>query len=142
MFELKPISTEAIPAALDKAERYRLLDEPAQAESICRDVLAIDPHNQRALVTLLLSLTEQFRSGPAECFKQAEAVLSRLHGEYERLYYHGIIWERRGLARAMQGRQGSASVAYAWIREAMGYYERAEQIRPHGNDDALLRWNS
>ena len=45
-FTLKPISPEAIPEALQKAERYRLLNEPAQAESLCQDVLAVEPNNQ------------------------------------------------------------------------------------------------
>jgi hypothetical protein len=142
MSDFKPISRDAIPLALDKAERYRLLNEPAQAESICLDVLAVDPQNQQALVMLLLSLTDQFRGGPAECFHQAQEVLPKLHGEYERLYYGGLIFERRGQATAIQGGPGSARVAYAWVRQAMDCYEKAERIRPHGNDDTLLRWNS
>src|SRR5882672_6689674 len=107
MFELKRISPEAIPLALEKAERYRLLNEPDMAESICLDVLEIDPHNQQALVMLLLALTDQFPTGRAECFSQAQAVVPRLTGEYERLYYSGIIWERHGQARADQGGPGS-----------------------------------
>jgi hypothetical protein len=142
MSDFKPISPEAIPLALEKAERYRLLDEPAQAESICLDVLAVDPENQQALVMLLLALTDQFRGGPSECFGQAEAVVPRLRGEYERFYYSGLIRERRGHARAIQGGPGSTSAAFGWIRQAMDHFERAEQLRPPGNDDALLRWNS
>jgi hypothetical protein len=142
MFEFKAISREAVPAALEKAERYRLLNEPAQAESICLDVLAVEPHNEPALVMLLLALTDQFRTGPSECFQQAEAVVPRLSGEYERLYYRGIIWERRGHARAIQGGPGSAAVAYDWIKKAMHFYEQAEALRPAGNDDVLLRWNT
>src|SRR5262245_5730837 len=57
MFEPKPISRDAIPAALAKAERYRLLNEPLEAESICLDVLQIDGANQDAIVMLLLALT-------------------------------------------------------------------------------------
>ena len=38
-----------MPAALEKALRYRLLNEPVEAESICRDVLEVDPDNQAAL---------------------------------------------------------------------------------------------
>src|SRR5262249_23431977 len=142
MFDFKPISREAIPLALEKAERYRLLNEPAQAESICLDVLAVEPEHQEALVTLLLALTDQFRTGPAECFRQAEAVLPPLHGEYERLYYSGLVWERRGHARALQGGPGSAAVAHAWVVKAMHFFAQAERVRPAGNDDALLRWNS
>ncbi len=33
-FELKTLSPEAVPRALAKAERYRLLNEPGEAESI------------------------------------------------------------------------------------------------------------
>jgi len=63
MFELKHLSPEAIPAALEKALRYRLLNEPAEAESICHDVLTIDPENQEALVMLLLAITDRFGKG-------------------------------------------------------------------------------
>ncbi len=142
MLDFKPISRDAVPLALEKAERYRLLNEPAQAESICLDVLAVDSENQQALVMLLLALTDQFRTGPAECFKQAEAVIPKLHGEYERLYYNGILWERRGYAHALQRVKGSGPVAYSWVRKALDFYEQAERLRPPGNDDALLRWNN
>ena len=85
MPDFKIISRDAIPQALEKAERYRLLNEPAQAESICLDVLAVDPENQRVLVLLILALTDQFQTGPTDCIRQAEALVPRLHGEYERL---------------------------------------------------------
>jgi hypothetical protein len=99
IFELKPLTREAIPKALEKAERYRLLNEPAQAESICLDVLQIDPGNQQALVMLLLALTDQFEQGMAGTVTQAREVLTRLTDEYARLYYAGIIAERRAGAR-------------------------------------------
>jgi hypothetical protein len=142
MFDLKPISRDAIPAALEKAERYRLLNEPEQAESICLDVLAVDADNQPAVVALLLALTEQFGEGSADRFHQAEALIAKLRGDYEAFYYHGILWERRAYARAMHQSPGSATVAYAWIKKAMEYFEKAEKVRPAGNDDAILRWNS
>jgi hypothetical protein len=142
MFTLKQISAAAVPAALEKAERYRLLNEPEQAESICLDVLAVEPENQAALVMLLLALTDQFRGGHADCLARAEAVLPRLRGEYERLYYAGIVWERRGLARLHQGGPGGAKAAGAWMHKAMEFFERAEAVRPPGNDDAILRWNT
>jgi hypothetical protein len=142
MSDFKPISRDAVPLALEKAERYRLLNEPIQAESICRDVLAVEPDNQQALVMLLLSLTDQFMTGPADCFHHAEEVVAQLQGEYQRLYFRGIIWERHGYARAAHGGPGSATVAYEWIRQAMDFYEQAERLRPPGNDEALLRYNS
>jgi hypothetical protein len=142
MADFKTISRDAVPLALKKAERYRLLNEPAHAESICLDVLAVDPENQEALVMLILALTDQFQPGRTDCFRQAEAVVPRLRGEYERYYYSGIIHERRASARASQGGPGSETVAYQWVRQAMDFYEQAERIRPRDNDDALLRWNS
>jgi hypothetical protein len=141
MPDLKPISRDAIPLAMEKAERYRLLNEPAQAESICLDILAVDPENQQTLVMLLLALTDQFLTGPADCFSQAEAVVPKLHGEYERHYYRGIIYERRGYAWAARGGPGSSTAAYEWIRQAMDFFEQAERLRAPGNDDAILRWN-
>jgi hypothetical protein len=142
MFELKPLSREAIPRSLEKAERYRLLNEAAEAESICLDVLHIDPDNQQALVMLLLALTDQFerRLGPAS--GRAEDLLPRLRGEYERAYYAGIISERRAKARLGQGGPGAEFAAYEWLTEAMHCYERAEALSPKGNYDAILRWNT
>ena len=142
MFTLKPLAPEAVPKALEKAMRYRLLNEPEEAESICLDVLAVEPDNQDALVTLLLALTDQYRGGCGDCFARAHDLLPRLSGEYERHYYAGIIWERRANARLVQGGPGSGGVAFEWLRKAMDCYERAERLRPPGNDDALLRWNT
>lgn len=58
-YELKRISSSSIPSALQKAERYRIINDPSSAESICLDVLEVDPRNQEALVTLLLAITDQ-----------------------------------------------------------------------------------
>jgi hypothetical protein len=142
MFELKPLSREAVPAALEKAMRYRLLNEPGEAESICHDVLRIDPGNQQALVTLLLALTDRFGKGYAVGVAQTQEVLDQIRDPYERAYYGGIICERRAKALLQQGGPGAGFHAYEFLREAMASYEEAEAIRPSGNDDALLRWNA
>lgn len=143
MFQLKPISHEAIPSALAKAERYRLLNEPVQAESICQDVLEIDPDNQQALITMLLALTDQFGDkGLRGATARAQGILRRLGGEYERAYYAGIVCERRATALLGQGGPSFSSTAYDWLREAMTWYEKAEANRPAGNDDSILRWNT
>jgi hypothetical protein len=142
MFELKRLSKEAIPTAIEKALRYRLLNEPAEAESICHDVLYVDPENQEALVTLLLALTDRFAKGYAVGAAQAQEVLSRLSDPYKRAYYAGIICERRAKARLHQGHPGSGHDAYELLLEAMSSYEQAERLRPPRNDDALLHWNT
>jgi hypothetical protein len=142
MFLLKPLSKEAVPKALEKAERYRLLNEPGEAESICQDILRIDPENQQALITLLLARTDEFDHGVADAVARAREALSRLRGDYERAYYAGIICERRAKAQVRQGGPGSGYAAYHTLREAMEWYEKAEGLRPPGNDDARLRWNT
>jgi hypothetical protein len=142
MFELKPLSPEAIPAALEKAMRYRLLNEPGEAESICQDVLRIEPDNQQALVLLLLALTDRFSKGYAVSVTLAQEILPRLRQPYEQAYYAGIICERRAKAQLRHGSPGCGSGAYEFLREAMAWYEKAEALRPAGNDDALLRWNA
>ena len=112
MSDLKPLSREAIPAALEKAERYRLLNEPGEAESICLDVLRADPENQPALITLLLAVTDRFGKGYGVSDTQAKELLSRVKGEYERAYYAGILAERRAKAKLAQGTPGSRHYAY------------------------------
>ena len=142
MFEIKPISPEGVKLALEKASHYRLLNEPAEAESICHDVLMIEPENQEALVILLLALTDRFSKGYALGATQAQEVVARLKDEYQRHYYSGIINERRGKALLNRGVPGSGHDAYEWLREAMHDYEPAETFRPAGNEDAILRWNA
>ncbi len=142
MFELKRLSREAIPAALEKAMRYRLLNEPAEAESICLDVLRTEPDHQQALVTLLLALTDRFSKGYGVSDTRAEEVLERLQSEYDRAYYAGIICERKAKAQLSQGTPGSGFTAFELFRAAMSAYERAEALRPAANDDAVLRWNT
>ena len=142
MFDLKRLSSEAIDRSLAKAEHYRLLNEPEEAESICLDVLAISPNNQRALVILLLALTDQFPHGQADSISRATDILPRLDGEYERAYYAGIICERQANARLLVGTGSAAAFAYSLYRKAMTFYESAEGLSPSGNEDALLRWNT
>ncbi len=117
-----------------------MLNEPEQAESICRDVLAVEPKNQTALVTLLLSLTDQFRATTTTSVKRAEEVLAEISDEYQRIYYAGIIRERWGLALIAGGDPGRQ--AFAWLSDAMKHYEAAEALATDGNDDPILRWNS
>jgi hypothetical protein len=140
MRQLKTISSEAIPRALVKAERYRLLNEPQEAESICLDILATQPDNQQALVMLLLSATDQFGSGSGKGPGDARAVLGRLHDEYERHYYAGLISERWVKAQIRDG--AHPSHATGWFLEALDDYEKAQALSPAGNDDAVLRWNA
>src|SRR5207248_8481006 len=102
MFELKLLSIEAIPEALEKAERYRLLNEPGEAESICLDVLKADPDNQEAIVTLLLAVTDRFTRGYGVGDAQIKELLSKIKSEYDRTYYTGILAERRAKAKLTQ----------------------------------------
>ena len=142
VLELKSLSKEAIPAALEKAERYRLLNEPGEAESICLDILKADPENQRAIITLLLALTDRFEKGYAVSDTQTKELLSRMKSDYDRAYYTGIVAERRAKAKLRQNTPDCRFQAYDLFREAMNWFEKAEGIRPPGHDDALLRWNT
>ena len=141
-FELKRLSKAAIPAALDRAERYRLLNEPAQAESICLDILAVEPDNRQAIVLLLLALSDQFSENIVDNLDRAWSLLSRMGDEYLQAYYQGILFERQARVYMRRASPGSGFSAYDLFREAMHLYEKAERIRPAGNDEALLRWNT
>ena len=142
LLQLKNISPDGIPHALEKAEGYRLRNDPAQAESIYRDVLAVDAANHEALRGLILALTDQFGvAGSAGAAQEAQTHISKLSDQYERAYYTGIVFERKTRA-SLQRRNVVRSSAYDGFRQAMEWYERAEALRPPGNDDAVLRWNS
>lgn len=139
---LKKISPDGVPHALERAERYRLLNEPVQAESICRDVLAVDADNQLALRALILALTDQFGAdGAANAAKEARDLVVQLDDEYDRAYYTGIVYERETRAY-LEKKNVVRPAAYDGFRHAMEWYERAEALRPPGNVDAVLRWNS
>ena len=141
MFTLKPISHDSVAGALAKAERYRLLNEPTEAESICHDILQVEPGNQAALINLILSLTDQIPQD-ARGFTDALATVSHLDSPYDRAYYAGIAWERRAKARYQTGGPGAHPYVYEWIVTAMQLFKTAEPLRMPGNDDVLLRWNA
>jgi hypothetical protein len=142
MYKLKTLSKEAIPAALKMAERYRLLGEALEAESICRDVLKADPDNQDALIMLFLSLTDAFKRQLNPNFSRAQDVLEQLNDRYCSAYYNGILCERRAKVHLERGEPGSGRLAYEWFHKAMDYYENALVFCSPGNQDALLRWNT
>jgi hypothetical protein len=142
VFDLKKLTPAGIERALGKVERYRLLNEPAEAESICRDVLEVEPENREALISLLLALTDQFGLDAQGTVGEAQALLPRLRDPYDRAYYAAIICERRATALLRRRTPGSDPVVYDWYRQAMAHYEEAERLRPPGNDDALVRWNT
>jgi tetratricopeptide (TPR) repeat protein len=136
---LKPISKEGIPEAISKAELYRYLNEPGEAESICRDILAADAANQTALRLLGLSITDQFTGNASDRYSEAESTFQSLTDEYGRFYYAGILQERQAKAQLAAGR--SPYMVTPLFEKALNYFEQAEAIRPPGNDDAILRWN-
>jgi hypothetical protein len=141
MFALKPISRDSVAGALAKAERYRLLNEPTEAESICRDILEIAPANREARISLILALTDEFAQDN-RAFARAVEEAAGLESAYDRAYYAGIAWERRAKAFHEAGRLGSGGPVYDWIVRALGLFQEAERLRPAGNDDPILRWNA
>ena len=139
---LKPISREGVPAALQKAHRYRILNDPTAAESICLDVLAVEPGNVEALVMHVLSITDQFGHGRAEDLKRAEQAAARIEDPYRNAYYRGVICERWANGVLNRAAPRAGEMAHDWIEKALGHFERAESLRPAGNDEAILRWNT
>lgn len=139
-FTLKNISRAGIAEANSKAERYRFLNQPQEAESICRDILAIEPEDQLALRNLGLAITDQFTGRSGDRYADAEAAFSKLKDPYEKLYYTGIMLERQAKS---QLRRGSLPHTLLVIFEdAMRHFDKAAAIRPPANDDAILHWNS
>ncbi len=137
MFDLKPLDQDAIPAALEKANRYRLLNEPGAAESIYLDILAVEPDDQEALKNIVLAMSDRFGKDYAVGDTHINDFLVKLVDPYEKTYYTGIVYERRAKAVLNSGGVN----AYELFVQAMNWFEKAEAIKPSGNDDAVLRWN-
>jgi hypothetical protein len=137
--DLKQISGACIPEAISKAQVYRYLNEPGEAESICRDILAEELDNQDALRLLGLAITDQFTGEVSDRYAEAESVFRRISSEYERIYHLGIVRERKAKAQLRAGRP--SHTVYPILEEAMRLFEQAEQIRPPDNDESILRWN-
>jgi tetratricopeptide (TPR) repeat protein len=138
-YQLKSISHAGIAEALAKAELYRYLNEPEESESICRDILAIEPKQQLALRLLGLAITDQFMGGVSDRYREAEETFQKLADNYERLYYTGILYERRAKAQLCAGQ--SPHTLLPLFERALDCFGEAEKIRPPHNDDAILRWN-
>lgn len=142
MPELKLLSKESIPKALVRAKHYRLLNEPWQAESICRDVLKVEPTHQLAILYLILAISDQFTADNSSSAAEAKELCAQLTNEYERKYYRGIIAERSGRAALKRATPRAKYIAYEYYSNAMKFYEEAEKIHPEDNEDTILRWNA
>jgi hypothetical protein len=138
-YQLKSISRAGIPEALAKVELYRYLNEPEESESICRDILAVDPKQQLALRLLGLSITDQFLGAVGDRYREVEEIFQKLSDPYERHYYTGILYERRAKAQLCTGQ--SPHTLLPLFERALNSFGEAEKIRPAGNDDSILRWN-
>jgi hypothetical protein len=137
--KLKTISKSGIPQALTKAEMYRYLNEPEETESVCRDILAVEADNQVALRLLGLAIADQFCGGSSDRCLEAESVFHSLADPYERIYYTGLLHERRAKAQLRAGQPPRMLVPL--FEDAMTCFEQAASIRPKDNDDPILRWN-
>jgi tetratricopeptide (TPR) repeat protein len=137
--KLKPIHLESIAAALAKAELYRNLNEPEEAESICHDILAIQPNNQAALRLIGLAITDLFTGDVSDRYEEVENFFRQLSDPYEQIYCLGLLYERRAKAQMRVGRPTQTLVQL--FEEAMRHFAEAEKIRPTDNDESILRWN-
>ena len=125
---LKPISKGGIPAAISKIEVYRYLNEPGEAESICRDILTIEPDNQEALRLLGLSITDQFTGDASDRYAEARDTFQRLSDPYQRIYHLGILDERKAKAQLKSG--VPPHTVLPTFEGAMNYFQQASNIRP------------
>src|SRR2546428_6400630 len=134
-YALKHIVPSGIPAALEKADKYRELNQPAEAESICRDVLAIEAENQLAHRILGLALTDQFAASTGTRFSEAQQAFARLRDPYERAFYGGLACERQANAQLAAGLP-LASIPPPF-HHAPAPNPDAAPLRPAGHDDAI-----
>ena len=142
MLQLKLLSKDSIAQALIKAKHYRLLNEPWQAESICRDILNVEPTHQITLLNLILAITDQFGHQKKSSYQEARELCAKLSSNYEQLYYRGLIEERLGKVALARTTPRAKYIAYEHYRNAMEFYEKSEKIHREDNQDSILRWNA
>jgi tetratricopeptide (TPR) repeat protein len=134
---LKRLPRANLEAAIARAEHYRDLNQPEEAESICRDVLDVDGTHQAAWAILGLAITDRFPSHEAGLLEEAIAAFEHLEDAYERTYHIGVAWERAAKAHLERQEAHSAVTAF---EHALSLFERSEQMRPD-SPDPILRWN-
>jgi len=139
-FAFRLLSKDSIPDAMKKAERYRLLGEPDEAESVCLDVLQVDPENQEARVDLILAISDQFGRERRPRVDLAMKVVGELKDDYQRQYYEAVVLERE--ARAHIDLETPPVLVFLRYCEAMDHFASAATIRPPGDDSAVIRWNA
>src|SRR5260370_15140365 len=106
---------------------------------MCRDILAGDADHQLARRMLGLAITDQFIGAASDRYAEAQSCFQSLRDSYERLYYSGLLHERRAKAQLLVGY--APHILLPLVEEAMHCFAEAEKIRPAGNDDSILRWN-
>ena len=139
-FAFRLLTKDSIPDAIKKSERYRLLGEPDEAESVCLDILRVDPDNQDAKIDLILAITDQFGRERRPRVDLAMKVVGELTDEYHRRYYEAVVLERE--ARAHLDLDTPPVLVFLRYCEAMDRFADAAAIRPTGDDSAVVRWNA
>jgi len=137
-WELKQLRARNLRAAVDLAKQYRDLNQPEDAESICRDVLEVSPYDEDAWRTLGLALTDQFASSWMMLFDEACAAFSNLRSEYEKLYFTGVAWERYAKAQLGAGHSNNAIHAF---EQAMELFDRADGLGSADDPRPVLHYN-
>ena len=137
-WELKRLADKNLGAAIALAKHYRDLNQPEEAESICRDVLEVAPTDADALRTLGLALTDRFSSQWIALFEEACATFEKLPSDYERVYYVGIAWERYAKAQLESGRARNAIHAF---EEALERFEQASAFAAKDDPAPILHYN-
>ena len=141
-FDLKPLDKGAIPNSIDRAKQYRALNQPWHAESICRDVLAVDPENQQNLIILFLAITDQFGSEKrTKKISDAEVLLDQLKDGFQKDYAKGIMYERLASAALNMGGVRSGYIAYYHLLDALNWYDKSAKS-PEKSQESVLRWNT
>ena len=136
--ELKRLKDKNLATAITLAKHYRDLNQPDEAESICRDVLEVAPNNTDALRTLGLAMTDRFSSQWMSLFEEACGAFKKLPTDYERAYYVGIAWERYAKAQVEAGRAHNAIHAF---EEAIACFEEAAKHAAKDDPAPILHFN-
>ena len=139
--DFKNLESADLDAALAAAQASWAELRAEETESICLDILELDPNHRSTLDLLLRCRIELLKKGLPQSVARAQELIPQLDSDFDQAFYSGMI--REAQARYLLEKRGRATsgVAYSWFRHAMDDFAAASNLDA-GRVEPKLHWNA